>query len=88
MDRREFGCVSTVGKAPGTGEVMPYLAQVVSAHFGALGPHHLAQEAVDWENLGRSPGPSASRQASVGAAGEGQFLGGGSRKPSSTALIT
>lgn len=89
MERREFGCVGTVGKAPGTGEVMLYLAQVVSAHFGGSGSCIiLLRRPWIWENLGRSPG-SFCQQASISrCSGEGQFLGGGSRKPSSTALIT
>lgn len=66
-----------------------YLGQVAVAHFGGSGSCTILLRMLwIWENLGRSPG-SFCQQASISRCrGEGQFLGGGSRKPSSTALIT
>lgn len=61
----------------------------MSAHFGGSGSCIiLLKMPWIWENLGRSPGSFCQQSSISRCRGEGQFLGGGSRKPSSTALIT
>ena len=66
-----------------------HLAQAVSAHLGGSGSCTiLLRRPWTWENLGRSPGSFCQQSSISRCSGAGQFLGGGSRKPSSTALIT
>ena len=66
-----------------------YLGQVVGAHLGGSGSCTILLRMLwIWENLGRSPGSFCQQSSISRCRGLGQFLGGGSRKPSSTALIT
>jgi hypothetical protein len=66
-----------------------YLGQVVTALFEGSGSCPILLRVLwIWENLGRSLGSFCQQSSISRCSGEGQFLGGGSRKPSSTALIT
>lgn len=66
-----------------------YLGEVVVAHFGGSGSCTILLRMLwIWENLGRSLGSFCQQSSISRCRGKGQFLGGGSRKPSSTALIT
>ena len=58
-------------------------------HFGGSGSCTILLRTLwIWENLGRSLGSFCQQSSIRRCRGEGQFLGGGSLKPSSTALIT
>lgn len=66
-----------------------YLGEVAVAHFGGSGSCTILLRILwIWENLGRSPGSFCQQSSISRCSREGQCLGGGSRKPSSTALIT
>lgn len=73
----------------GRGKVGIYLGQAAVAHFGGSGSCTILLRMLwIWENLGRSPGSFCQQSSISRCRAEGQFLGGGSRKPSSTALMT
>lgn len=66
-----------------------YLGRGAVAHFAGSGSCTILLRTLwIWENLGRSPGSFCQQSSISRCRREGQFLGGGSRKPSSTALIT
>lgn len=66
-----------------------YLRRVDEAHLEGSGSCPILLRMLwIWENLGRSPGSFCQHSSINRCSWEGQFLGGGSRKPSSTALIT
>lgn len=66
-----------------------YLGQAAAAHLEGSGSCTILLRMLwIWENLGLSPGSFCQQSSISRCSGEGQFLGGGSRKPSSTALIT
>lgn len=92
MARQEVNCIWWLGiggSEPGTKWHQLHLGEAVVAHFGGSGSCTILLRMLwIWENLGRSLGSFCQQSSIRRCRGEGQFLGGGSRKPSSTALIT